>query len=315
MNHISLSVYKITIKKYQNKDHEILSDYDNGKNLLKQVDTMFLSWRKEISRDINASNVSRIKKKSDTEWEYHTHTTYIDGIIESGEYGTQEEIIEVEKGKRRFLKTPDDATMYPFYFMIYIKPNSKEGYLILERIGNMGILTTTYKAIREFIVKELSEHYILGIHPFIVPKILKINLGENGGIKKVTFKGVNSGQLQNANISQTFEGCQTQVSFVAPRNHYIPKAEDLFKNLIDKERTRDKEEPYKVENIECTSVAFELNINGTTRTVSVADMTNIGMNIDISKNVHKDDTGYPSYESLNQEAHRILSYITSNDNK
>lgn len=311
MNHISLSVYKVTINKFQKKNFEILTDYDNGKNLLKQVDTMFLSWKQELSKDENASNVSRIRKKSDTEWEYHMHSTYIDGIIESGEYGTQEEIIGVKKGERRFLKTPQDATMYPFYFMLFIRPNSREGYLILERIGNMGILTITSKAIREYVAKELSDHYLLDIRPYIVPEILKINLRDNGGIKKVILKGVKYEKLSGSNKNQTFEGCQTQISFVAPKNQYIQKGQDLLKNLIEKESSRKENEPYNIEDLECSSVSFELNINGSTRTASVANLTNIGMNIDITNDIQRDRTGYPTYESLNQEAHKILSYVIS----
>lgn len=309
MKRISLSVYKVTINKYQNKDSEILTDYDHGKNLLKQVDTMFLSWKSNLSKDENTSNVCRIKKKSNTEWEYHVHSTYIDGIIESGEYGTQEEIIGVKKGERRFLKTPQDATMYPFYFMLFIRPNSKDGYLILERIGNMGILTITSKAIRENIAKELSDHYIIDIRPYIVPEILRVNLRDNGGIKKVILKGAKLKQLSESTIDQAFNDCQTQVSFVAPKNQYIQKGQDLLKNLLEKENARKDNEPYDVGSIECSSVSFELNINGSTRTVSVANLTSIGMNIDVTHCIECDGTGYPMYNSLHNEAHKILSYI------
>ena len=61
--------------------------------------------------------------------------------------------------------------------------------------------------------------------------------------------------------------------------------------------------------MECLDVAFELDVNGSRRTISLAKMTNIGMNVDITKNVIIDETGYPVYSSLLNEANVILSYL------
>lgn len=64
--------------------------------------------------------------------------------------------------------------------------------------------------------------------------------------------------------------------------------------------------------MECIDVAFELDINGSRRTISLAKMTNIGMNVDISKKVTIDETGYPIYNSLWEQSNVILSYILKN---
>lgn len=157
MNNFSLSVYKVTINKYSKKDFEILSDYDNGKSFLDQIDSMFVSWKEDVSPDIGSKKVSRLKMISDKVWEYHKSKTCIDGIIESGEYGTQEEIIDVRTGKSKYVKTTEDATMYPFYFMLYVEPNKREGNLIVERIGNIGIATVLDNAFRNYIGPTLKK--------------------------------------------------------------------------------------------------------------------------------------------------------------
>lgn len=47
MKSFSLSVYEVTINRYLRKEElQNLSDYDNGKNFLKEFDSMFLSWKK-----------------------------------------------------------------------------------------------------------------------------------------------------------------------------------------------------------------------------------------------------------------------------
>ena len=314
MNSYSLSVYRITLNKHLKKDIlENLSNFDNGKDFLSLIDMMFSFWKKDendnnIIKDENAKKVSRLKKGAQGNWIYHRHQTYIDGIIESGDYGTQESIIDIETGKPKYTKTPKDAALVPFYFMIYIEPNTPEGFLILERIGNIGILSVFDKAIRYIIGTMTDESLTLRIEPYLVPQLLKINLAAVSGAKRVVLKGVKDNQFKGKITSKNFAGCRTEVSFIAPKKKYIQE----ITNFIDSLRGKKQNEPYKVNNVECTDVAFELDINGSQRTISLAKMTNIGMNVDITRNVTIDGTGYPVYSSLLNEANVILSYLVKN---
>lgn len=311
MNSISLSVYKITINKYLKKEGlENLSNFDNGKNLLCLINSMFLSWKNNkvsntVVKDENSKKVSRLKMDNNGEWIYHLHKTYIDGIIESGDYGTQEDIIDIETGKSKYTKTTTDASLVPFYFMLYIIPNAYEGYLILERIGNIGVLSVLDKEIKEYISKQISQRYTLTIEPYLIPQVLEMNLASAGGAKKVVLKGVNSNQFKDMVSSDEFSECTTDVSFIAPKNKFIRQV----KSVIDSLKSKKDEAPYKVNNIECRDVAFELDINGSRRTITVAKMTSIGMNVDITGKVETNNTGYPTYQSLSKEAHEILSYL------
>lgn len=311
MNSYSLSVYRITMNKRLKKEEIVnLSNFDNGKDMLNLIDTMFLSWKNDIEhhvvKDEDAKKVSRLQRNSQQEWIYHRHQTYIDGMIESGDYGTQEDIIDIETGKPKYTKTTSDAALIPFYFMIYIEPNTNEGYLILERIGNIGILSVLDKAIRSYIGPLLNEHLTLNIFPYLVPEILEMNLAAVGGAKKVVLKGVDKKQFKDMQPTQNFTGCTTEVSFIAPRNKFIQEV----KNVIDSLKGKQDNQPYKVNNVECQDVAFELDLNGNRRTISVAKMTSIGMNIDITQRVITDNTGYPTYKSLSKESNILLSYLT-----
>lgn len=310
MNSYSLSVYKITINKRLKKENlENLSNFDGGKDFLKLVDSMFYSWRDDLTRkvvkDTENKKVSRLRKDANGGWIYHRHQTYIDGIIESGEYGTQEEIINIETGEAKYTKTKNDAALVPFYFMMYVEPNTEKGYLILERIGNIGIYSVLEHSIREFIAPQMSDRFTLSIVPYLVPQVLKINLAAVGGAKKVVLRGVGRNQFKDMKADNNFSECSTEVSFVAPKNKFIKQVTEVIQSLKGKK----EDEPYKVNNIECQDVAFELDINGSRRTISVAKMTSIGMNIDITKQVQNDTTGYPSYKSLLEQANVIISYL------
>lgn len=312
MNTFSLSVYRITLyKRYKNDELENLSNFDNGKNFLTLVDELFLTWKKNVEfplyNDEQAQKVSRLRKLDEDKWEYHRQVTLIDGIIESGEYGTQEDIIEIRTGHSKYIKKKEDASLKPFYFMFYLKPDTTECFFIVERIGPNGIVTLLEKALREFLSEKLSEEYTFSFKPYLMPKVLKMNLDQVGGAKRVVLKGVKNNALSGTAKGQTFSGCSAEVSFVAPKNSFIPDFEKIFGKL---KKEKEEGDTCKIENYECQDVAFELSVNGKARMVSVANITSIGMNIDITNNVAiESETGYPTYISLYKQAHNILSYL------
>lgn len=311
MNTFSLSIYRIQIyKQFKKEETVILSDYDNGKSFLEQINDMFQFWKadpnKVLYKDIKAQKVSRIQKDNQGNEIYYKHATYIDGIIESGDYGTQEDIINIDTGKFQYTKTLQDAALVPFYFMIYVLPHSSEGYLIVERIGTLGISSLLKTAIANFIAPQLTDHYTLSIEPYLVPQILKIRLDAVGGAKKVRLKGVDKNQFKDLKTEQNFGECTTEVVFAAPKNKPILDILPIIRKLRE---AKEKGESIRVNNIECLDVSFELDINGKSRTVTVADMKSIGMNLDITQQVDLGPTNYPTYKCLNHEAHIILSYL------
>lgn len=311
MKTFSLSIYRIQIyKRLKKEEVVILSDYDNGKSFLDQCDAMFHSWKADpnniLYKDAEAEKVSRMQKDAHGNEIYYKHANCIDGIIESGDYGTQEDIVNIDTGAYQYTKKLHDATLLPFYFMIYVIPNSTEGYLIVERIGTLGISSFLKTAIANFIAPQLTDHYTLSIEPYVVPQILKIRLDEIGGAKKVRLRGVNTDQFKDLKTEQNFGECKIEVVFAAHRNKIIPDILQVIRNL---KRARESHESIRVNNIECIDVAFELDINGKSRTVTIADMKNIGMNLDITQQAELGPTNYPTYKCLSREAHTILSYL------
>jgi len=74
----------------------------------------------------------------------------ISGIIESGEYGTEEEGIDINTGKSTFKKKKTEALLKPFYFQFYIPQNAIRAFLIVERIGVNGIMSILRNAILSY---------------------------------------------------------------------------------------------------------------------------------------------------------------------
>ena len=158
----SLAVYSITINTRWKKDEkQVLSDFNNGQDFLQYIDTMMSSWKQNLNRgdqydpvnkdgNEKEGNVFRLSRDHNGDYYLYRRGRYLSGILECGEYGTEEEGVDIDSGEVVFRKTSKHALLKPFYFMFYIPENSNIGFLILEKIGNNGIMTVLNNAIIKY---------------------------------------------------------------------------------------------------------------------------------------------------------------------
>ena len=314
----SLSIYRISInKRLSTNEMEWLSDYDCGKDFLVQLDQLFQGWKFEktqknvpaIAKDEEEKKISRILKKPDGSFEYYSLGRCLSGIIESGEFGTEENIIDSITGELKYRKTALDAQMIPFFFMFNIPEHSSYGYLVIEKIGNNGIYSVLKKAIEEHVGQTLDENLVLKINPFMLPEVYDKNMSVVSDAKKVILRNAKSRNLTLSDITENLveghDDLQTDIVFKAPRNGVIP-----IRKWLDKLNSSKKErEGYTFQGIEYADVAFELMIGGKVKTVSIAKIIGLGTNLEVTDNVSLGDNGYPTYESLKNEALKLVSYI------
>lgn len=141
--------------------------------------------------------------------------------------------------------------------------------------------------------------------------MLNINFSKNGGAKKIILKGVSNNQFAHFRYSQDTNECRLDVVLNAPKNNSIPNIMDLF-NSLQKDKVNGL--PYKVNDIEAMDVAFKLKVNDEVKTFSLANITNLGMNLNITEYIQFGVNGYPTYSSMNQEAYKFISYIRAGNN-
>ena len=128
----SLSVYAISLNtRGKRNETQILSDFNNGQDLLEHINNMMNNWKMDQNRgdqyvpvnldgNNNEGNAFRLSRKQDGSYELYRRGRYLSGIIETGEYGTQEEGVNVTTGEVVFQKHHEEALMKPFYFMFYM---------------------------------------------------------------------------------------------------------------------------------------------------------------------------------------------------
>ena len=204
--------------------------------------------------------------------------------------------------------------MIPFFFLFNIPEHSYYGYLIIERIRNVGIYSILTKAIQKHIERKIHANLVLKIEPFMIQELFDRNLSVISEAKKVILKRVYSQKLNLSQIAENLvegDDVQTDVVYRAPRNRFLQ-----VKQWIDKlNASRNKKGGYTFQNIEYADVAFELKIGGKVKTVSIAKINGLGTNLEITDNVELGANGYPTYNSLKTEAQRLLSFIRDEDKK
>jgi len=320
----NLSVYQITLNIRREREKlEVLSDFDNGNDLLSIISELLESWKFTITseaitsptdlpliqNDIENEKVFRIMKQEDGTDFLYPIGRYVTGIIESGDYGTEEHIVNILTGKASHTKKINESVLFPFYFMFYLPENSNLGFLIIERIGNIGIYSLLDKKLKEFVSPRITDNCILKIRPLVIKKLVDEHLKYvTGGAKKIIFEKVRKEDLHVSKLSKGQVSDEqvdsVEVVYNAKRNHPF-NISDWFNKMIRKDDTS----LYVVEDIEYEDISFEISVQGSKRKVSIKEIEKLGTYMDITESVVLAKNNYPTYKSINHEAHLLISYI------
>lgn len=321
----SLALYSITIHKRLDRSRKlVLTDFYHGQNLYDIAYEMLTSikYKKEVEqekekldekKDSKEKKFFRIMKAGESDV-LEDRRPYLTGIIESGEYGTEENIVNVETGKTR-KKTLEDALLRPFYFMLYVPRGANMAVLLLERISNLGILTIFEKKLQEAVSKKVGDgmkDYTLTITPLTMETVMKRHMSIIGGAKKVVLNRVKLSNFTASKISdgelKDTEVGSMELTLNAPRNKNINILSWLHK-LREDSSEKKRERIYSVDGIEYADIKFAVEIGGALRMVSVQDIGKLGTYLDITDQVVLDTTNYPTYTSVHQQANVLISDI------
>lgn len=320
-NTYSLAVYAITINKRGNKnDLQVLSDFNNGQDFLNYINFMMDGWKMDVHRgdlfvpvnyDGN-NNAFRLSCDAQGQYYYYPRGRFLSGIVETGEYGTQEEGVNVTTGEVVFQKNSSVAIMKPFYFMFYIPEESRFGFLIVEKIGNYGIMTILNNAINNFFRTTPSvDNYVLTISPLSINELVNRKMQElRYETKKIELRKITRDDLKLSRISGNTvndENVTTSIVYTARPNSFFNVAN--FITRIRESRNADNS-LFVIENdLSCKDITVTVSIGGRDKVLSMQNIQSLGMVMDITNSIHLGDNGYPTFNSINNQANLLVSYI------
>ena len=225
------------------------------------------------------------------------------GIIETGEYGYEAELYDINTSITTHRRRTSEAEMLPFYFLMFLPQNADEGILILQRFKQYGIKTIFERDINEYVNSRFNS-LELQIYPLVPSQLIEQYLN-NGRILKLRFIRFSfPPDIADAYDSQSHiedEG-YTEYVISARRKGHIPIVGRILE-IINGQRQLN--ELIEIREFEYDNVKIEIDINGNRRTIDLSDISKLRAYIDVS-DVRLGDDGHPLFESINQVAQKLL---------
>jgi hypothetical protein len=302
-NEIRLEVYTFRVRRKYDKE------YINLDTLTGRSD--FLGFFNDYCSSLVAEMfVNTNQKKSiqfDKNFKVNSKLRVISGIISSGEYGIQSDIVDRHTTKKKFTKTVDDLDVKPFYFLLFAPIKTDVGFIILQRIGVYGIHTI----FTSHLIKFFGERFnglIIDFAPFLSKQLARIFV-QDGGIRELKFRSYNLPKDIADKLDTTLnEKVQSiELKITAKQNNFFNinnKALKFFNNKnagffdtpLLQQLGFNEEKQSKIKVV----------LGDNTRTIDLSDTGQIRPYFDIEDEVKKNSNGHPEFQSIDKIAKAYL---------
>lgn len=309
-NEIKLEVYTIRIRQERDLDSYLpLKDFLGGNDFISFLEDYIKSFDNQLSCD---DNQKRSFKIASNRIKISSKERIISGIIESGDYGYESEIYNINTGSKTYLKSIEDTEIKPFYFLIYLPLKENKAYLILQRMGIYGIHSIFKVHLSSYFKKKFSKLHI-EFNPYISKEVAHTFL-EKGNIKEFVLRRFNLPTDVADRLG--FAGQEEDIRYIEMR--IVSKRKKFLQ--LNKRVNRFMNDPNAVmfQLDELNALGFDGNHTSqvkvqyeeNTRTVDLSDTGQIRPYYDIDKDVTKNRSGHPVFESIDQLAKELIKDLT-----
>ena len=309
----SLAYYSITLNRRNTRNMVVLSDFKNGQDFLDVIDDVMSQWKYNtknvnIEKDTDKKRVFRIKKDENGNDIYYRQGRFLSGIIESGDYGSEEPVVDVNTGKSTHTKTTSESLLKPVYFIFYVPKKSVRGFLILERIGSSGIYTIINDSLMNHFKGQEQLGLVLKIMPLLNDEANKkfrqlIDYEASQVIlHKVRREDVNISKMTGNNIEDK------DISYIDIAYH-APVGKKISVGGWLKQLKKDEKGLFGIEETgKYSDVDFVVDINGKPKKLSAKGIDKLGTVFDITDAVNNNLVkGYPTFRAVEVEAMDVVS--------
>ena len=327
----SLSIYHISIYERRRKNKRVRLDNIDGVNFLNIIDSFIAYWLKgktSIQKSEKDKKACRLVEENGHQ-QYEFRSSVIEGIIESGEYGQEIDVYDVDDGSKKSTIQKRQAPLLPFYFFISIEEDSYDGYLILQRIGNSGIYSILTDQLIEYASKNLPGDYTIKIVPFV-----------STTLRNNTFKLISEARsvtIQNKKVPEMLDslglgslesdGVKNEIKYYLPqsRTFKIPSVLRQYFKREDENSTNDKVEENEstktdIANSDSNAIEdFEITMeakmpDGKFRKLTLGNINSLGSSQTLPEDISCNDKGFPLMKEMRKEAFQLLQLIKDSQN-
>ena len=307
---ISLACYTVRLRKKGSGDYLPLGELSPNEGLLEVFREYFRGLRQGHSEDTRSRKLLRVIKLLKPKG-----GRLIRGVVNAGRYGYGAELFNVESRHVSHNRTPVEAEMMPFYFLVDLPPIQPTGLLVLQRRGPFGIRTDLLQDFDSHLNRRRSDVRI-EVRPLMTPELLDQQLGNGRFTKLKLIRRVTSRDITAfvANGSEDDETDRVEITYSSGRNRRLRLHEPIMDVIRGKRRIEElvelpefRREP----EVEYIAAKAEIVVEGTRRTIDLINPMKMRGYYDITTQVSLDPDGHPIFESIDEVAIALRAKLLS----
>ena len=221
--------------------------------------------------------------------------------IEIGDYGTENDIIDINTGEISFQKTQDNALINKFYFHFYLPRNKTRTLMFVHNYKYGGGKSLFENEFKPFF-KDKTD-LVLQLFPFAHRKA--ITAWQDANVKAIKVLGYDrlSDESDAAEALRALtNGNETELLIKAPRNDTLGKLSEFL------HRGHQKYQLVQDLSPESSGIKVEVEMNGSYRTFSVYSPRNSGRasyEIELDNDVEI-EKGMPEFDSIKKWVKKLV---------
>jgi len=300
MPQISLATYTIRIREKRQAEYFQLDTCEPIGDFFDFLGRYFGRLEEGLVRDERSKKLIKLESLERDEEGRSFH-----GLIETGEWGYEAELVDSKEGNLKYHREIDDAEMLPFYFFVNIPEGKDEGILILQRFGIYGMTTAFQKSLASYLDLESNE-LLIEINPLIPEGLIEQYLNHGEYTKVVLRKFSIPSDIANYYDTQDHKEVKGYAEFrlIASHGDSFP-----FKKSVKKYLSHERDKLIEIQNFDYDSASIEVKLNDMTRTINLSDMSKFRPYFDVTSQVELKESGHPDYESINNIAKALFNDI------
>lgn len=316
MPKIGLSFYSVKVLapiKIKNKEEYKETPLNDvyGKNISDWIYEYLLAKAKGYQKDSEKEKIYRPNNVETSRYivKEDYYFSSICGIVKSGDYGIEVEIVDSDTSEKVFDQKKEQAGVLPFGFALYFSDGISTGILVTQSYGAKGMSNHFKQIVKNSIEKNCDKHKVIIKNVF--PDAYFRRLLDNEQVKDIcveTYKKIqNSDKDDKVKDSEIVDYSAREIRFKNPVFKSINRIYDIFSQRHSlheiKGLTNDDEE---IHNIKLNFV-----VNGSPKTVNYDTYFSLRISEDITDDVLiNENTGHPNSLSLfKQMDEYVLMYL------
>lgn len=98
------------------------------------------------------------------------------GYLQYGRYGAKSPVVDVTTQQITKTIEPNESPLYDYFYLVEYNSRTNSGYILLQRIGNIGVRTAFSDALRSWGLNVRIEPVILGLRELLSKPIMEIRI-------------------------------------------------------------------------------------------------------------------------------------------